>query len=190
MDFRNLMVVTHRWIGLASSVVLAIVGATGAVLLIPGRTLFRRAAALLHQELALGRVGWWIVVLATIAAVLLQLGGLYLWWKKKTVRVRLSGSWRRMITDLHYSTGFLIFVLMFVLAVTGVGMAFVAPKDNPELRRVIFNWHTTRGFPLPVKLLYAVGTLGFMVQGLTGIAMWWKPNVAAQARSSPAGERE
>jgi hypothetical protein len=78
---------------------------------------------------------------------------------------------------------------MMVLAVSGVGMAFVAPKDNPELRRVIFNWHTTRGFPLPVKLLYAVGTLGFLVQGLTGIAMWWKPNALAQARSSPAAIR-
>jgi uncharacterized iron-regulated membrane protein len=54
-------------------------------------------------------------------------------------------------------------------------MSFVTPSDHPEFRRVILAWHTSKGFPLPVKVLYAVGTLGFLVQGVTGVAMWWRP---------------
>ena len=186
MDFRSLMVVTHRWIGLASSIVLTIVGATGAVLLLPKVTWFRRAAGRLHESLAFGPDGRWIVELATIAAVVLQLGGLYLWWRRKTVRVRLAGGWRRTITDLHYSTGSLIFVLMFILAVSGVGMSFVKPKEHPALREVIFRLHTGRRLPSALKVLYLVGTLGFVVQGLTGVAMWWKPTRNQDKGSAPA----
>ena len=64
---------------------------------------------------------------------------------------------------------------MLLLAVTGVGMAFVTPQNQPQFRRVIFDFHTTRGFSTPIKVVYAVGTTGFLLQGVTGVVMWWKP---------------
>src|SRR6185503_7314238 len=146
-----------------------------AILLVPGRSLIRRIAGPMHQDLWLGRFGWWLVVLATILAVVLEAGGAYLWWKRKIVWVRAGGGWRRTINDLHHVTGAIGFVLMLILAVTGVGMSFVTPENMPKLRGVIMNWHTTRSFPTPVKVLYAFGTLGFVLQGVTGVAMWWRP---------------
>lgn len=64
---------------------------------------------------------------------------------------------------------------MLLLAVSGVGMAFVTPKNQPQLHRVIFDLHTTRGFSTPIKVQYALGTTGFLLPGVTGVAMWWKP---------------
>jgi uncharacterized iron-regulated membrane protein len=173
--FRSFVLITHRWLGLTSSVVLSIVGLTGAILIWPVTSLLKRVAGPLHERLAMGRVGWWLVVLATVIAVLLELGGLVLWWKRKTIAVRIRSGWRQGLFDLHHAAGILGLPLMLLLAVSGVGMAFVTPTSHPALRRVIFDWHTTRGFPTPVKLLYTIGTTGFLVQGVTGVVMWWKP---------------
>ena len=171
---RSIILVTHQWLGLASSLVLAIVGVTGAILVLAGTSPLRRIAATLHERLAMGRFGWWIVVVVTIAAVFLELGGLFLWWKRKTISVRMRSGWRLALFDLHHAVGLLALPLMLLLAVSGVGMAFVSPQNQPQLRRVIFDFHTTRGFSTPIKLVYMVGTTGFLLQGVTGVAMWWK----------------
>lgn len=176
------VLVTHRWIGLASSLVLSILGVTGAVLLLPGNPPLKRIAGPLHERLAIGNLGWWIVVVVTIAAVFLELGGLYLWWKRKTILVRMRSGWRPALFDLHHAAGFLALPLMFLLAVSGVGMAFVTPDNQPELRRVIFDLHTTRGFSTSMKVVYAFGTMGFLLQGVTGVVMWWKPRRPVKAR--------
>ena len=170
---QSIILVTHRWLGLSSSLILAIVGLTGAVLVFPGTSALKRIAGPLHERLALGRFGWWIVVLATIAAVFLELGGLLLWWKRKTISVRMRSGWRVGLFDLHHALGLFGLPLMFLLAISGVGMAFVTPDNQPQLRRVIFDFHTTRGFPMPIKLVYMAGTSGFLLQGVTGIVIWW-----------------
>ena len=172
---RSFILVTHRWMGLASSLALAIVGLTGAILLLPGKSPLRSIAGPLHERLGMGKFGWWIVVVVTIAAVFLELGGLYLWWKRKTISVRMRAGWRLALFDLHHAFGVLALPLMLLLAVSGVGMAFVTPKNQPQLRRVIFDLHTTRGFSTSVKVVYALGTTGFLLQGVTGVAMWCKP---------------
>ena len=74
--FRSFVLITHRWLGFTSSVVLPIVGLTGAILICPGTSLLKRVAGPLHERLGMGRVGWWLVVLATVIAVLVELGGL------------------------------------------------------------------------------------------------------------------
>ena len=175
---RSIILVTHRWLGLSSSLVLAIVGVTGAVLVFPGTSPLKGIAGPLHERLGMGQFGWWIVVIVTIAAVFLELGGLYLWWKRKSIWVRMRSGWRPALFDLHHAVGLLSLPLMLLLAVSGVGMAFVTPQNQPQLRRVIFDFHTTRGFSTLIKVVYAIGTMGFMVQGVTGVAMWWKPRRA------------
>ena len=75
--------------------------------------------------------------------------------------------------------GLLGLPLMLLLAATGVGMAFVTPDNQPELRRVIFDFHTTRGFSTAVKVVYALGTMGFLLQGVTGFVIWWGPGRGA-----------
>lgn len=173
--FRPAMLMAHRWIGIASAPVLCLTGVTGALLLLPGRSPIRRIAGPLHERLSLGHFGWWIVVIATIAAVFLEAGGLYLWWKRKRFSVRWGSGWKRAIYDVHHVVGLFALPLMLMLAATGVGMAFVTPDNQPELRRVIFDLHTTRGFSVFVKVVYALGSTGFLLQGASGIVMWWRP---------------
>jgi uncharacterized iron-regulated membrane protein len=177
MTSRRFVLLTHRWIGLSTSVVLAIAGATGAVLAVPGPDLLRRVASRLHETLALGSVGNVIVLTATGAAVVLQLGGVWLWWKRKSFAVRFSAGWRRAVTDLHHSAGALGLVLMLLVAVTGVGMTMFTP--GPE-RAMFVDLHTARKYALPIKILYALGSLGFLVQGVTGVLMWWRPRPGRQ----------
>lgn len=175
MTARRFVLLTHRWVGLSTSLVLAIAGMTGAVLALPGPDLIRRAASLLHETLALGRIGNVIVLTATGTAVVLQLGGVWLWWKRKSIAVRVSAGWRRLVIDLHHSAGALGLVLMLLVAATGVGMTILAPGPA---RAMFVDLHTAREYALPVKLLYAVGSLGFLVQGVTGVLMWWRPRPA------------
>jgi len=185
MDLRQFVLVTHRWLGIASSAVLAVVGGTGAVLvwrdhLALAETLGRYASPL-HERLAAGRVGYWIVVGSTGLAVLLELGGLVLWWKRKTWWIRWDRGWWRASFDLHHVLGVVLLPVMLVLAATGFAMAFVLPADHPELRRILARFHLAH-FPVPVKALYTVATLGFAAQGLTGLVMWWTPKTAAALR--------
>ena len=177
MTSRRFVLITHRWIGLSTSIILAIAGATGAVLAVPGPDLLRRAASRLHETLALGSVGNMIVLTATAAAIVLQLGGVWLWWKRKSFAVRLSAGWRRAVIDLHHSAGALGLVLMLLVAVTGVGMTMFTP--GPE-RAMFVDLHTARKYAMPVKFLYALVSLGFLVQGVTGVLMWWRPRPGGQ----------
>src|SRR5262245_16354327 len=119
VSFRNFVLVTHRWLGLGSSVVLAIVGGTGALILWTLPQWLRRIVGPMHQSLALGRIGEWIVIAATVVAAVLSVGGLILWWKLKIIRVKTTSGWRRALFDLHHALGFVGFLLMFLLTVSG-----------------------------------------------------------------------
>ncbi len=178
MTLRRLILLSHRWLGLANSLVLCIVGLTGAFLIWPKSGLIGRIAGPLHEVLLLSQierawVGWWIVVLSTMVAVLLQLGGLVLWWPRKVIKIRMRSGWTTGLADLHHAAGIVGFPLMLLIAVTGIGIAFVTPERGPELREVIFDLHTTRGYSVPIKVVYTIATLGFLVQGVSGVAMWW-----------------
>ena len=63
---RSIILVTHRWLDLASSLVLSIVGVTGAILVLPGTSPLKRIAGAPHERLSIGVFGLWIVVVVTI----------------------------------------------------------------------------------------------------------------------------
>ena len=183
MGIRQLILVTHRWVGLATSVVLAIVGGTGALIVweMPFRGFLRRFLGRLHESLGFSWFGGWpgffgdsVVNIATALAVVLQLGGLALWWKRKTLYVTgRSGLWR-LCFDLHHSIGIVLIPLMLVLAVTGTVMAFSTPKEYPVLWPLMRRFHTGH-FGFPIEVVYAIASLGFVAQGVTGVVVWWKP---------------
>ena len=176
MSIRQFVLVTHRWLGLASAAVLIIAGGTGAIIvwreILPGLETIGRVSGPVHENLKLGSPGRWVVVGCTGIAVLLELGGLILWWKRRTLRVRLHRGWQVASFDLHHLIGLVCLPLMFWLALTGFVMAFT----TGEWRQFLQPLHTGARMSLALKVLYTIATLGFVVQGLTGVAMWWKPN--------------
>ena len=173
MPIRRLVLIAHRWIGLPASVVLAVAGSTGIVLLWPGGGLLKRAAGRLHETLAMGRIGSAIVIGGTIAAVLLQASGLYLWWRRKSFRVRTDLGWITALADLHHASGVVGLAFMLTLAGTAAATALMPIGMAPDMRRLLETIHTARAFPAPVKWLYAAGASAFLVQGASGVVMWW-----------------
>jgi uncharacterized iron-regulated membrane protein len=173
MPVRSVVLVTHRWLGLASAVVLAIVGGTGAAMAWPPNPI-RALVGPLHETLRLGRAGSWLVVAATCAAVVIECGGIILWWRRRVITVSISLGWRRTLADLHHVAGATGLILMLLLAVTGALMSFITPAAHPDFRRLIVDLHTARTYPWVVRLVYSVGTLGFVVQAATGVFMWWR----------------
>lgn len=173
MTVRQVVLVTHRWLGLSSALVLAAVGVTGAIQAYSyGRV--RDVMGPAHEALFLGRPGTWIVLAATVAALLLEAGGLILWWRRKVFRVETRFGWRRTLADLHHVTGVLALALMVLLAGTALLMRVVTPESNPGLRTLIVDLHTTRTYGGVLKAIFSAASLGFAVQGVTGAVMWWR----------------
>jgi uncharacterized iron-regulated membrane protein len=83
------------------------------------RTLPRRIHVL-HTTLLAGRTGGAVVGAVTVAVLFLVLSGLWLWWPDKLWRVRWSGSWKRVVFDLHHAAG--VFAAVVLLAITGSGL--------------------------------------------------------------------
>ena len=188
MSFRRFVLVTHRWLGLGSSVVLAIVAGTGSLILWTLPDWLRRIVGPMHQSLGFEKIGFesegrWIVIATSAVAAVLALGGLILWWKLKIIRVKTAAGWRRALFDVHHVLGFVGFLLMFTLAVSGIGMIVTVP-DSGEFQRIIVNLHTTRGFPFWLKVIWAMGSAAFVVQGVSGVVMWWKPRTSTSNRRS------
>jgi uncharacterized iron-regulated membrane protein len=188
MTARSVLLVTHRWLGLSSSVVLSIVATSGSLLLLPDSFLARRIAGAVHDSLAMGWVGWRVVVAASYVAALLQIGGLALWFKKKTLRVRIDGGPARMARDLHFSVGVICLPIMFVLATTGIGRANRwgggDSAGRSQIRELISRLHTAEDFPWPIKALYMVGSSAFLIQSASGIVMWWTSGRGDSRRST------
>lgn len=183
MTLRHVVLVTHRWLGLSTGLILTIAGATGTVLVFATGRL-HQVVGPVHTSLAAGRPGTLVVLAATAAAVLLEAGGIVLWWRRKLVTVETRVSWRRGLADLHHVTGIVGLGLMVILAVTAVMIPFVTPESKPWLRTVIIGLHTTRDYGGVVKTLFGAASLGFVVQGVTGIVMWWQPGRTGTGRQS------
>jgi uncharacterized iron-regulated membrane protein len=195
MDLRNVILVTHRWLGLASSAFLAIAGGTGVLLIWRGRPFWEQSEWLLwagrvsgpiHEHLAMGRIGMGragslVVVTATGLAILIELGGLVLWWRKKILWVRPGRGWWRTCFEIHHLVGLIFLPLMLLLAVTGFAMGILDGEKHAELWRFLARLHKGN-YPFPVDALYAMASLGFVVQGVTGLAVWWRPTAANKVR--------
>lgn len=178
MSLSRLALVGHRWAGLASSAVLCIAGVTGALLVWPGTHLLWRISGPLHDSLGLGRAGWIVVLAVTAASVMVQVSGVVLWWRGKTFRIRIRHGWASAAADAHHVLGALALPIMIVIASSAIGRAAVGVMDSSNTRRdvrsALTSFHTSREFPVPVRVLYTIGSLAFALQGATGVLMWWQ----------------
>jgi uncharacterized iron-regulated membrane protein len=174
VPFRRTVVVAHRWLGLGSSVFLAIIGLSGSAFLVPAPKPVQVFVERVHVTLLIPAAGNGIVIAATVAAVVLELSGLYLWWKRKVWTVRWRAGWRTAAEDLHHLTGAALLAVMLMLAATGLGRVLF-PQVLSRAHVVVKatnDAHTGLKFPAPIKVIYVIGGLGFFVQGATGIVMW------------------
>lgn len=190
MSLRTFVILTHKWIGLASSLVLSIAGLTGALLVWPEvlPTEVVNTIGALHVELLAGRSGANVMIGFTALGILLQAGGLYLWWPTKRLRIRRDAGFWRWSYDVHNTIGVLFYVVMLILGVTAIGRAIIGTVGVPGLSevgvKIVAYSHTTNRFPFPLKLVWAIGSLGFLAQGVTGVVMWLKPGRAATGASA------
>lgn len=83
------------------------------------KTLPRRLHVL-HVSLMASKIGGEIVGIATIAALVLVLTGIVIWWREKLWRVRWSASWKRILFDLHHSLGIFAAVILLVITTSGL----------------------------------------------------------------------
>lgn len=179
MDVRRWMLLTHRWLGLGSAIVQVTAGATGVALLFDLGPAIGEPTALFHEQLLAGATGRWIVFAATAVALVLQATGLWLWWPPQPLRLRTDRGWWRLGYDLHNLSGILTLPITVLLAATGVGRVLfevVPPPASLEIvHRVVGRLHSASGFPLIVKVAYALGSAAFVVQAITGLLVWWRP---------------
>jgi uncharacterized iron-regulated membrane protein len=87
---------------------------------------FLRQVHLLHTRLLGGATGRVVVASFTIAALVLVITGLVVWWRDKLWRVRLTASWKRINFDLHHSVGVFSAVIALVIIATGIWVHFDA----------------------------------------------------------------
>lgn len=167
---RALIVKAHRWVGLAVSLIFVVAGTTGIVFFTGGPQIVTKITGRLHESLGLGRVGYMLVALAAVAGVLLELSGLYLWLKRRSLAVSFRGGLYRTAFDLHHAVGALGSVLMLISLGSAIAYYFVLPRG--PVAEAVNAFHHGREFALPVKLLYAAASVGFAVQGCTGVMMW------------------
>lgn len=180
MTVRQFMVWSHRWLGLGSGIVLAIAGLTGALVLVHWSDPVNEWLIEVHLNLLGGTAGAWVVLAASFVGVLLQLGGLYLWWRTKSVALRLDRGWWRAAYDLHNVVGIVGLLLMGLLAATAVGrMCFRLVPLPPALEilpRANARLHSATGFYWPIQVVWGLGSLAFVVQAVTGALVWWRPS--------------
>lgn len=181
---RPVMLWSHRWLGLGASVLLVIGGLTGALLLVRWPQPMQESLIQFHIDLLAGPAGAWAMLGASAAGVFLQLSGLYLWWRTKSLTLRFDRGWWRASYDLHNMVGVVGSLIMTLLVATAVARLFFRFVPMPfaleMLPRVNSRLHTAFGFPWPLQVLWGIGSFAFVVQTLSGALVWWRPSAKSR----------
>jgi uncharacterized iron-regulated membrane protein len=89
----------------------------------------------LHQDLLLGDVGEFIQGWSVVIFLLILITGLILWFPnqrrlvKQSLRIKWSGSFKRVNFDLHQVLGFYASIFLLVMAFSGTYFAFEGSKE-------------------------------------------------------------
>lgn len=176
MRVRRAVLLSHRWMGLPASVFLAVAGLTGVIMMWMEGGIVRRIAGRLHESLGVGRPGHFVMFAVCLAAILIEVGGIVLWWKRKQMTVSRNAGWARAAADLHHPSGIVLAAPMILLAATAAAMFVMGGRDfpYPAFRRAVVELHGGGQYGLAVKFVYTAASLAFAVQGATGVVMWWR----------------
>jgi uncharacterized iron-regulated membrane protein len=91
-----------------------------------GQTLLGLAGEV-HVSLAAGHSGLSIVRWSNLAALLLLISGIVLWWPERRIRISSFDGSRKFWADLHKSLGAMSFPFLLIAAGTGALISFEAP---------------------------------------------------------------
>ncbi|MGY5355913.1 PepSY-associated TM helix domain-containing protein [Wenyingzhuangia sp. IMCC45467] len=86
----------------------------------------------LHAQLLAGKIGGWIVIIATIVFFIGCVTGLILWWPKKwtkttkqaSFKIKWTAKFKRLNYDLHNVLGFYSLPICIILSLTGLLIFF------------------------------------------------------------------
>lgn len=160
----------------------------------------------LHDELLMiegGRGRFWNGV-GSILVTLLCATGAVIWWRgvfgwRRAITVDWRAAWPRLNFDLHSATGFWLFGMMALWAVSGIYIAFPAPfgsfvdwvwgdlSNYPRPGDIVLEWlvrlHFGRWRSHTLKAVWVVIGLVPAVMFVTGLAMWWCRVVRGPAKA-------
>lgn len=83
-----------------------------------------------HVHLLVGETGKLITTWSSILLAVLAVSGLILWWPRKLLRFRRTGSGRQTNHELHHVLGFYASVFMLLFAATGVVIHWEEPTRD------------------------------------------------------------
>jgi uncharacterized iron-regulated membrane protein len=126
-----------------------------------------RRLHVLHASLMVRGYGSSVVAIVTLAALLLTLTGIYLWWADKLWRIRWSASWKRVAFDLHHSLGIIASLALFLITASGVAIHY------PITGRAIVKLDTTPRSQPPDQPLAngALATTTISIDSLARVAL-------------------
>ena len=136
-------------------------------------------------------VGKIIVGVSTVAFVFTLISGMFIWWPRNgkvlmnRLQVKFSKGWRRFLLDAHVSLGFWTFLLLLLMALTGLTWSFSSYREmfytllgsdgtDAETRRLVMALHTGTWGGVVTQTLYFVAAFIGGTLPLTGYYLWWK----------------
>ena len=136
-------------------------------------------------------VGKIIVGVSTVAFVFTLISGMFIWWPRNgkvllnRLQVKFSKGWRRFLLDAHVSLGFWTFLLLLLMALTGLTWSFSSYREmfytllgsdgtDAETRRLVMSLHTGTWGGVVTQTLYFLAALIGGTLPLTGYYLWWK----------------
>jgi uncharacterized iron-regulated membrane protein len=164
----------------------------------------------LHDNLLGGRTGRWWNGIGSVVVAVLSVTGAVIWWPgsaswRRSLWLRRKVGWKRFTWDLHSATGFWMWLLVALWAVSGVYLAFPGrfndlvdyfePIDtarNPRIGDTILFWlprlHFGRFAGTGIKALWVLLGLTPAVLVVTGAVMWWNRVLSKYLVRLPAEE--
>lgn len=132
-----------------------------------------------------------IVGISTVAFVFTLISGMFIWWPRNgkvlmnRLQVKFSKGWRRFLLDAHVSLGFWTFLLLLLMALTGLTWSFSSYREafytllgsdgtDAETRRLVMALHTGTWGGVVTQTLYFVAAFIGGTLPLTGYYLWWK----------------
>lgn len=136
-------------------------------------------------------VGKIIVGVSTVAFVFTLISGMFIWWLRNgkvllnRLQVKFSKGWRRFLLDAHVSLGFWTFLLLLLMALTGLTWSFSSYREmfytllgsdgtDAETRRLVMSLHTGTWGGVVTQTLYFLAALIGGTLPVTGYYLWWK----------------